>query len=134
MTIKWTPALIDAIETAICTGANIVDICGRGKVFPHDEASFWRHMAQDEEFASRIARAMETRSDRDIENCRKIAMSAKGENWQVAQFQVRTLQWEAGRRRPNKYSERQQLEHSGRVTLESLILESYKPKDEQDES
>jgi len=121
MTIQWTPELVDAIETAIATGANIVDICGKGKIFPHGEAAFWVHMQKDQEFQSRIARAMETRSDRDIENCRRIAMGAKGDAWQLAQLQIRTLQWEAGKRRPNKYSEKRQLEHSGRMTLEQLV-------------
>lgn len=121
MTIQWTPELVDAIEGAITSGKAIVDICGKGKIFPHNEQSFWNHMTKDAEFSSRIARALEIRSDRDIENCRRIAMSARATNWQVAQLQVRTLQWEAGRRRPNKYGEKRELQHSGRMTLEQLV-------------
>jgi hypothetical protein len=60
---------------------------------------------------------MEARSDRDIEQCRAIAMTAKADNWQLAQMQIRTLQWEAGKRRPQKYGERIQQEISGDLNI-----------------
>jgi hypothetical protein len=108
--IEWTPAMVESIETEILSGRSIASICGTD-VFPHNESTFWRHVAADKDFASIIARAVEGRSDRDIEQCREIAMGATAENWQLAQFQVRTLQWEAGKRKPKVYGDK--LAHTG---------------------
>jgi hypothetical protein len=108
--IEFTAELKAAIEAEIIAGASVASICGTS-VFPHNESSLWRYLHKDQEFASIIARAMETRSDRDIEECRSIAMGATAETWQLAQMQIRTLQWEAGKRRPKKYGDK--LAHTG---------------------
>ena len=120
MAVKWTDQLIDAIELRILAGASIASICG-SETFPHDESTFWRHFAKDEEFASVITRAMETRSERDIELCRVEAQKATPEDWQVAQLRIRTMQWEAGKRRPKKYGDKLQTEHSGEVSVKRVI-------------
>lgn len=104
--VDWTSQLVDGIEEKILSGASIASICG-SETFPHDESTFWRHFGKDESFASVIARAMEVRSDRDIEFCRQQAMSATADDWQVAQLRIRTFQWEAGKRRPKKYGDKQ---------------------------
>lgn len=106
--IKWTPELCDAIVVDIESGCSIASICG-SSTFPHDESTFWRHFSQDADFASVIARAMETRSERDIEACRLEAMKATADDWQVAQLRIRTFQWEAGKRKPKKYGDNAKL-------------------------
>ena len=106
MAINWTPELVEAIAQEICAGASIASICG-SETFPHHETTFWRHFAEDIAFASVIARAMETRSERDIEYCRTEAVNATPADWQVAQLRIRTMQWEAGKRRPKKYGDKQ---------------------------
>jgi hypothetical protein len=106
--IDFTPELIAGIEAQILTGASIASICG-SETFPHDESTFWRQFAKNEEFASVIARAMGTRSERDIEYCRVEAMNATADDWQVAQLRIRTFQWEAGKRKPKKYGDNKQV-------------------------
>lgn len=106
--INWTPELIDAIVVDIESGRSVASVCG-SETFPHDESTFWRHFSQDADFASVIARAMETRSERDIEDCRQEAKNATAADWQVAQLRIRTMQWEAGRRKPKKYGDKTQL-------------------------
>lgn len=118
--IDWTPELVDAIEERILQGDSIASICS-SPLFPHPESTFWRKFAKDEEFASVIARAMETRSERDIERCRQEAMNATPGDWQVAQLRIRTLQWEAGKRRPKKYGERIQQEISGSLDIAGAV-------------
>jgi hypothetical protein len=120
VTIQWTPELVNRIEAEITAGSSIASICG-SSIFPHDESSFWRHFAQDEQFASIIARAMETRSERDIERCRLEAMNATAADWQVAQLRIRTLQWEAGKRKPKKYGDKVDLNHSGEVAIKRVV-------------
>ena len=110
MAIDWTPELVEGIETRILAGDSIASICG-SETFPHNESTFWRHFAQDKDFASVIACAMETRSERDIEYCRTQAVNATADDWQVAQLRIRTFQWEAGKRRPKKYGDK--LAHTG---------------------
>lgn len=119
--IQWTPELIDAIEAKIVSGDSIASICG-SELFPHPESTFWRHVAKNEEFASVIARAMEMRSERDIENCRAEAMAATPDDWQVRQLRIRTLQWEAGKRRPKKYGDKLDLNHSGEVAVKRVVV------------
>jgi hypothetical protein len=117
--ILWTQEMITAIESKIVAGDSIASIC-ESETFPHPESTFWRHFAKDEDFASVIARAMETRSERDIERCRLEAMRATPEDWQVAQLRIRTFQWEAGKRRPKKYGER--IQHEGEIGIKTVIV------------
>ncbi|HTY25589.1 MAG TPA: hypothetical protein VMC85_20840 [Desulfomonilaceae bacterium] len=121
MALKWTPELVETIESAIVDGQSIASICG-SDLFPHPESTFWRHYAKDLEFASVIARAMETRTERDIERCRIEAMNAKADDWQVAQLRIRTYQWEAGKRKPKKYGDKLQTELSGEVSFVSKSI------------
>lgn len=123
--IEWTPKLIEAIEAEIIAGSSIASICG-SDLFPHPESTFWRHFAKDEAFASVIARAMEIRSERDIERCRIEAMNANPGDWQVAQLRIRTFQWEAGKRKPKKYGERIQQDVNINDALAERLAQAQK--------
>lgn len=106
--IEWTPELIDAIENEIISGRSIASICG-SKVFPHHETTFWRKFQKDQQFASVIARAMETRTEREMEALIDLADTADAENANAVKLRVWTRMWVAAKLKPKKYGDRTQL-------------------------
>lgn len=53
-----------------------------------------------------------------------------GEHINRSRLRVDTRKWIASKLKPKKYGDRQEIEHTGKLSLESLVNASLKPKDE----
>jgi hypothetical protein len=108
--IVWTQEITDTLFDRIIVGD---PICAILKDLEISQASFYRHRLDDADFERTIARAQEMAQEANIDRTEQLALSATSETWQLVQFQCRNMQWIAGKRKPKKYSERLDLNHSG---------------------
>ncbi len=95
------PAIVEALCNRLAGGESIADAC-RLKSMP-SEVEVYRHMARDEIFESRIARAREAQQDFEADNCVKMADNATAEDWQVVRLRIWARQWRASKLAPRKY-------------------------------
>lgn len=138
------PAIIDELCRWLATGRTVLDYCRQdGK--PGDWAVY-EHISQSEELGTRIARARSLGADRIAEEALRIADTPQegvtitvdkdgekrvtedmlGHRKLQVDTRMRLLaKWNSGR-----YGDKAQVEHSGKVTLDSIIAETIaqKPK------
>jgi len=104
----------------VCAGEGVNEVC-RDDHMPH-ESTVYRHMAKNDEVASRIARAREAQQDFEADNCVKMADAATAEDWQVVKLRIWARQWRAAKLAPKKYGEKVGLDHSGDIGLTVNIV------------
>ena len=110
MATERTEALADSLCEAIASGLSIKDACEKCGVPRFD---FYSWQWDVEVFSTRVARAREAQQEVLVDEMREIADSATPEDWQVKKLQIWQRQWEAGKRAPHKFGEKQELEISG---------------------
>jgi terminase small subunit-like protein len=116
--INWTEDLITAICDALTEGFGINEI-GAMPGMPSERA-IYRHMAKDEAFGRRIARAREAQQEYEADKTVVMADQATPEDWQVVKLRIWARQWRAAKLAPKKYAERVQAsdEPDGTITIE----------------
>lgn len=141
----YTPELGAAICDLIVDGLSVREIGARAEM--PEARTIWRWAASNDEFRQHYAQAMEIRADRMAEEIISIADDGtndwmerqsddekamyvlNGEHVQRSRLRVDARKWVAAKMQPHKYGDRQQIEHSGSLTLEQLVLQSYGPKE-----
>lgn len=135
----------ETLATEICgrliEGRSLRSVC-RDEDMPSTTAVFsW--LSKYHEFAAQYARACELRADADHEEIREIADTPimgeeitegpdgttikRGDAIAHRRLQVDVRKWSMARMQPRKYGDRQHVEHSGKVGLESLVAGDEKP-------
>lgn len=89
--------------------------------------TFLLWVSQDEKLAERYARALEYRTEADVDRINEISMApavtvstefsdhVDSGDVQLRRLQVDTLKWLAAKRMPKKYGDRVNLDHDGKV-------------------
>lgn len=103
----WTDELKEKMFDLISTGQGISEIAGKNG-FPN-ASSIYRKMANDEEFASCIARAREAQQDHEADYCVQLADSATPEDVHVKKLQIWARQWRAAKLAPKKYGDKPEI-------------------------
>jgi|GEM_PF-1831396 len=101
---EWTDKNIAEYCGLIASGLGIINI-GKGHGFPHP-TSVYRKMADDPQFATRIARARECQQEREMDHCIDLADEATPENYNVKKLQIWARQWRASKLAPKKYGDK----------------------------
>lgn len=86
-----------------------------------DRATVSRWQANDEELATRIARARDIGQDYSIDECREIADSATPEDVNVAKLRIFARQWEASKRARKRYGDRTVVEGDADNPVEMVV-------------
>lgn len=124
--IDWTEEMKDRIFDLISTGSSIAEIAGT-QGFPV-QSTFYRKMADDDEFARFIARAREAQQDHEADYCIELADSATPEDYNVKKLQIWARQWRAAKLAPKKYGEKVHQEitgaNGGPLQSQSVIVTS----------
>lgn len=107
MTIQWSEELMTDICDHLTTGKSLIDVAML-QGYP-SEASMYRQMAKDPEFASRIAHARAAGQDHEADLCVKMADAATAEDHQVVKLRIWARQWRASKLAPKKYGDKVQL-------------------------
>jgi hypothetical protein len=139
----FSQAIADAILEQLAHGIPLAEIC-RNENLPHQQTVYdWRETIPD--FAIRFARAREDGFDRIAADALAIANTpmegveiTTDTDGRVSEkrcdmlghrkLQIETRLKLLAKWDPKRYGERQQVEHSGGLTLEQLILDSMKPR------
>lgn len=101
----------NAICERIADGESLRSICASKDMPALSTVMLWIARDESGKLSEQYARARETQADAIFDECLHIADTA--EDVQQARLRIDTRKWMAGKLRPKKYGERQQLEHSG---------------------
>lgn len=130
MAINWTQKLEDAFVDGILAGTSISKLCSENKISP---ASFYRHRLDSAEFETTIARAQEGAQEREMDGLIELADTANEDNANAVKLKVWTRMWIAGKRKPKKYGEKLDLNHTGELGIKTVVVvgqakDSQKPE------
>ena len=126
--IEWTEEMKDRIFDLIATGSSIAEIAGT-QGFPV-QSTFYRKMADDDEFARFIARAREAQQDHEADYCIELADSATPEDYNVKKLQIWARQWRAGKLAPKKYGDKPEIIVNNNNTAASATVINLPPDQE----
>jgi hypothetical protein len=112
---EFTQAVADEICERLIEGASLRSICGDENM-PH-RSTVLRWLEADEAFAAKYARARELQADALFEDMQDVADAGNPDDVQRAKLRVATMQWRASKLAPKKYGERQEVAHTGGVTM-----------------
>jgi hypothetical protein len=140
----YTPELADEICRRLAEGESLRAICREEGMPTASTVFLW--LGADEAFRSKYARAREVQAELMADELLEIADDGQndwmerhnkdgeavgwvenGEALRRSQLRVATRQWIASKLLPKKYGDKQQLEHSGSLTLEQALAQSYEP-------
>ena len=103
----WTDEIEQEILTRIMRGESVLRICGTDRDdFLPSEATFYKHLAEDDAFAKKYARAREAQAHREFDEIRQIAENAKPDTVAVARLQIDARKWRASKLAPKVYGEK----------------------------
>lgn len=104
---KWTDEIEEEILTRIMRGDSVATICGNDRdSFTPSQVTFYKHLANDEAFAKRYARAREAQAHREFDEVIQIAATATPDTVGVARLQIDAIKWRAGKLAPKVYGEK----------------------------
>ncbi len=106
-----TPEQLDEICAKLASGESVKQLDRDGLI---KERDFYRMMAGDEAFRSRIVRAREAQQEYEADQCVNMADEATPEDWQVVKLRIWARQWRASKLAPKKYGDKVQAEVTGR--------------------
>jgi hypothetical protein len=141
----YTEKLADEICRRLAEGESLRAIC-REDGMPGVRTVFdW--LEADESFRTKYARAREVQAELMADELLEIAddgqndwmekfykdgeaagWAENGEALRRSQLRVATRQWIAAKLLPKKYGDKTQVEHSGNLTLEQALAQSYEVK------
>jgi hypothetical protein len=107
------PAVVDELCARLSEGRAMYEACS-GDDMP-DDATVYRRMARDADFAATIARAREAQQDAEADKILKLADEATAENWQVKKLQIWARQWRMAKLAPKRFGDKLELDHKGSV-------------------
>jgi hypothetical protein len=140
MESSYTPELGIAICEMIATGDKSLRQVARELSLAHSTILLWA--VNNPDFADQYARACAFRDEASMEliddlrtaepekvtftigeNATKTGIDNGWVSWK--KVQIDALKWQLAKRRPKKYGDKQEIEHTGKVTLESLVTASW---------
>jgi hypothetical protein len=131
----FSPGLAAVICERISSGETLKAICSEAEMPSQSTVFGW--LAQHPDFSELYARAREASADVLVEEARQIAddssadyvLRSKDGRFEVAvdhehiarsKLRIEQRRWEAAKRKPRSYGERQHVEHSGSVQVQAL--------------
>ena len=137
----WTEEIESAIFDKLMDGLVPAQILGskRDPKLP-GVTTFYKRIRDDSEFAKKYTRAIEVRTDADIDQIREIVMApaviaesiggSHVDSGDVAlrRLQIDALKWTASKRLPKKYGEKLELSGDSSAPLQ-IVVKQYTPPD-----
>jgi len=124
----WTEEMKIRMFDLISTGSGISEIAGKDG-FPA-ACTIYRLMAEDDEFATCIARAREAQQEHEMDYCIQLADSATPEDWNVKKLQIWARQWRASKLAPKKWGDKPEIIVNNNNTNAAQTVVSLQPDQE----
>lgn len=112
---EYTESVIDLICELIADGMSLRKICATEGM--PDKSTVLRWLAKEPVFATKYAHARALQADTLFEDMQDVADTGNPEDTQRARLRVLTMQWRAAKLAPKKYGDKQEVEHTGGVTM-----------------
>lgn len=140
----YTPELAERICQRLAEGESLRAICRDEEMPPESTVRNWV-VSDVQGFAAQYARAKEKGCDAIAEEILEISDDGRndfmealgdekakayilnGEHVQRSKLRVDARKWYLSKIAPKRYGDKQQVEHSGSLTLEQALADSYKP-------
>lgn len=116
----YSESLINEICERRAMGESMKAICGDDHMPSRSTVHKW--LAEQPEFSDRYARACEIDADIEFDALQDIADEATPQDVQVAKLRIDTRKWVLSKRNPKKWGDRQEIEHTGDVSLSVRIV------------
>lgn len=108
---EFSQDLFDEICDRIAEGESLRVICKDPDMPSKSNVFVW--LKNDEQLQDQYARAREAQADAYFDEIVDIADKSKAENVQQARLRIDARKWAAGKLRPKKYGDKNQIEMSG---------------------
>lgn len=134
MAAKKKAPFADDLNETICQriaeGESLVDIL-KEKGMP-GYSTFMRWLSEDEQLRDNYARAREAQGDADADKINHIARGVLSGEYEpaAANVAINALKWTAAKRQPKKYSDKLDLNHSGGIQIERVVVDFMEGDDE----
>lgn len=130
---KYSKNIAAKLCSKIALGESLRSVC-KGKDMP-STATVYIWFSKHEEFVEQYARAKQDSADSDADKIEEIAEKVlKGEyEPQQARVAIDAFKWTAGKKRPKKYGESKQLDHTssdGTMTPQQWVINPVRNKDD----
>lgn len=95
-------------------------------------STFMRWLSEDEQLRDNYARAREAQGDADADKINHIARGVLSGEYEpaAANVAINALKWTAAKRQPKKYSDKLDLNHSGGIQIERVVVDFMEGDDE----
>lgn len=134
MAAKKKAPFADDLNETICQriaeGESLVDIL-KEKGMP-GYSTFMRWLSEDEQLRENYARAREAQGDADADKINHIARGVLSGEYDpsAANVAINALKWTAAKRQPKKYGDKLDLNHSGGIQIERVVVDFMEGDDE----
>lgn len=118
---KYSKELAAQICSLMAEGMSLKTICLSDNM--PDKSNVFRWLANNQEFRDIYEKAAAERSEALVEEILDFSDDKKTDV-QRSRLMVDTRKWIASKLKPKKYGDKQAVEHSGSLTLDSLVVES----------
>ena len=107
----YTDELADKMLEEIASGRSVIGMCREEEWTPNAD-TWYRWLYKIEGLSDRYTRAKAFQSEREANIILDIADNATNQDYQVARLRVDARKWIASKLLPNKYGDRQSVDHS----------------------
>lgn len=118
----FTHDIADAICERLAEGESLRAICTDDDMPARRTVLDW--LEKDEDFRAKYARAREAQADAMDDRILQVADAATPENAAAARVKIDAYKWRASKLKPKVYGDKQQVEHSGGVSVVAGALDA----------
>lgn len=111
----YTEELATAICERLMNGESLRRICSDEEM--PNRSTVLRWQASNEEFAAKCARAREEQAEYMDDLILDVANACTPETAPADRVRISAYQWRASKLKPKKYGDRQEVEHTGSVSI-----------------
>ena len=129
---KYSEKLVDRMLEEIASGRSVIGMCREEDWTPNAD-TWYRWLYKIEGLSDRYARAKAHQSEREADIILDIADNATNQDYQVARLRVDARKWIASKLLPNKYGDKQNIDHtSSDESMKPTIIELVAKVNEKD--
>jgi len=107
----YSEKLVDKMLEEIASGRSVIGLCREEEWTPNAD-TWYRWLYKVEGLSDRYARAKSFQSEREADIILDIADNATNQDYQVARLRVDARKWIASKLLPNKYGDKQNIDHT----------------------
>ena len=128
----YSSEIADEICSAIANGLNLNKIAAMENM--PARSAIYRWLSDYQDFKDKYTRARETRADWRFDKIDDVILDMRQGiiDSNQARVEIDAIKWQAGKENSKNYGDKQQIDHSGTMTLSQLVESSFKSQESKD--